>query len=850
MLRRMLVSFAVLSVLSGVLVTSATAAPPEVADHLRAYSVIPPGQDGAAPFGGHVHDQLPMYAGLIEDDDVQDDELLDYFHSFQFGPGATIEREYSPTPGATIYRDDFGIPHVYADTDAALGFALGYATAEDRLWHMDVLRHAAKGQLSEVLGPDLFNFDRNNRRTGYSKNEIDALYEGLDEKYGANGELTRTMLDSYSEGVNARMDEVRADPSLLPIEYSIQDVVLEDWKPQDTIALAIFQLRDFGGGGGLEVRNVVDLQAIQKKLGKAAGKQVFDDLHIANDSDAYSSIPSTEGGFPSPDPGPVDKDAVAIPDNAAKLFARIERASRSSERITRSLRLSAPASNFMAVAPEKAVDGHSLEWGGPQVGFSVPQFFVEIDAHSPTFDFRGPALPGASLLVPLGRGIDYAWSLTTGTSDLVDERVEKLCNPNGPVKKKSPHYMYKGKCKDMTVRTEKIKIKDDDYDGGFQTKKLKVYRTIHGPVLGWSTVKDKPVAVTRQYAYWKEELGFIDSVSRIASNQMDSVEEFSEALSTARMSFNAIYADAEGIAYFHVGNYPIRAEGIDPNLPSWGTGKWEWDGFLPWDQNPHVIHPAQGWIVNWNNKPSGGWNGSDHSGWGQVQRVSLLDDGIRTLFNSGDNLASLAELVNVAKTAATQDPRAIDLAPSLTAATTADTGAETDALDAFNDWVANGAHRWDRDGDRYQDFSTAVALSDTWYMHLVHQVFDDDLGGLYDDLVLDVTDDPSVNNGSSYFYDYSNYLLALLRGDPTNILETDFCDNRDTDFTETCDQMVQQAFDLAVTELTTAQGPNAATWTWPADYIEFDEVGRQSADDIPWQNRGTYNHAVEITGSR
>ena len=62
--------------------------------------------------------------------------------------------------------------------------------------------------------------------------------------------------------------------------------------------------------------------------------------------------------------------------------------------------------------------------------------------------------------------------------------------------------------------------------------------------------------------------------------------------------------------------------------------------------------------------------------------------------------------------------------------------------------------------------------------------------------------------------------------------------------------MIQQAFDAAVAELDGGQGPDAATWTWPADYIEFDEVGRQSADDIPWQNRGTYNHAIEVTGSR
>jgi acyl-homoserine lactone acylase PvdQ len=85
-----------------------------------------------------------MYADLIEDDAISDADLDVLFHDFQFGP-ATIEREYSPRAGVTVYRDGFGIPHVYGDTDNAAAYGLGYVTAEDRLWHMDVLRHAALG---------------------------------------------------------------------------------------------------------------------------------------------------------------------------------------------------------------------------------------------------------------------------------------------------------------------------------------------------------------------------------------------------------------------------------------------------------------------------------------------------------------------------------------------------------------------------------------------------------------------------------------------------------------------------------------------------------------------------------
>src|SRR5688572_16358015 len=185
MLQR-LVSLVVLAgLISASLLTSVgLAAPPAVDDHLRAFSIVPPGQEGnvtateliSSDYGPHYSDQLEMYASLIDDDDVTEEELSKYFHSMQFGPGADIEREYSPKEGVTVYRDGFGIPHVYTDTLDNASFALGYVSAEDRMFEMDAFRHAARGTLAEFIGAGTddanLKMDIETRKHGYTDAEV------------------------------------------------------------------------------------------------------------------------------------------------------------------------------------------------------------------------------------------------------------------------------------------------------------------------------------------------------------------------------------------------------------------------------------------------------------------------------------------------------------------------------------------------------------------------------------------------------------------------------------------------------------------------------------------------------
>jgi acyl-homoserine lactone acylase PvdQ len=772
-----------------------------------------------------------MYAALVDDTEVTDEELTDYFHDGSIAADV-VESEYEVGTGITVQRDAFGIPHVSATTDEGAFFGLGYVTAEDRLWHMDVLRHAARGELASLLGPGLVGFDRSIRRDFYSRAEYSRIFERLDERFGSDGAAIQDVIRSYSDGVNARIAEIRAGTVSRPPEYLLQGIEAEDWDPLDSVILAIFQLRSFGSGGGEELTNASLLQTLRKRLGAEEGRLAFEDLAWDNDPISYPSVPPADGSFPSQDLGAVNPKAVALP----KGIRPVSSVGSSRAALENAVTLRAPSSNFMAVDGAHSETGNPLQFGGPQVGYSAPQFFMEIAVDSPGFAFRGPALPGASFGIPLGHNRDVAWSMTSGNSDLVDTRAELLCaKRNRKVTMRSNRYVFKGRCRAMTRRKETIEVKGGD------SQTMTVRRTVHGPVIGRAKVGRKPVALVDQRAYWGKEFDFVVQAMPLVRNQVTSAQDFLGVLDGIPMSFNAIYSGPDGIAYAHVGRYPVRKSGVDPMLPSWGTGKWEWKGRLPFSANPQTVYPEQGWIVNWNNRPSEGWRDGDSSRWGPTHRVGYLRDSLSAHFADGGT-ASLAEVVDVIRDVATTDGIAYFIAEDMIAAAGETSGNDATALGLIETWVAEGADRTDRDHDGEQDHGAAVAVFDAWYDRLARAIFDDELGdaGAFG-LPIAHRARPG---GSSYYSDFSNYVWHLLN-QPDN-LRLDYCDDRSTAGTETCSEMVAATLGAAVASISEAQGGDPSTWTAPADHIVFDENGAVSVDPIPWQNRGTYNHAIEI----
>ena len=128
-----------------------------------------------------------------------------------------------------ILRDGYGIPHVGAETEHDAFFGQGFATAQDRLWHMEYDRRRAYGRWAEVVGAGAVDQDVLMRRL-----QIGPTVRG---DYDSISSEARAMLDAYAAGVNAFIDSATS----LPVEYRIVGASPERWESWD--CLAVFKVR-------------------------------------------------------------------------------------------------------------------------------------------------------------------------------------------------------------------------------------------------------------------------------------------------------------------------------------------------------------------------------------------------------------------------------------------------------------------------------------------------------------------------------------------------------------------------------------------------------------------------------
>ena len=179
-------------------------------------------------------------------------------------------------------------------------------------------------------------------------------------------------------------------------------------------------------------------------------------------------------------------------------------------------------------------------------------------------------------------------------------------------------------------------------------------------------------------------------------------------------SFNWFYADDKDIALFSSGRLPVRAPGTDPALPTDGSGAYDWRGFLTPAQHAQAINPANGEILNWNNKPAADVGASDDNwSFGSIQRVQLLQKQL----DAKKGKLTLADVASAMNGAATQDLRAVVVLPDVAAVLK--TGAApspraAQMLQLLEAWEAKGASRLDLNLDGKVDDPGAAIMDAVW----------------------------------------------------------------------------------------------------------------------------------------
>lgn len=680
--------------------------------------------------------------------------------------GAMVTRPWPRTDGVnrlagldeavTVYRDRWGIPHVYAATTHDLFFAQGYVHAQDRFGQMELWRRLGAGRLSELYGEDTLDQDRLARILGWRRI--------AEEEYHLLDGDTRAALDAYAEGVNAYLS---SQSGRLGLEFTLLRLAgvrfePEPWVPADTLTWGKVMAWELGNGARADVLRA----ALVDRVGVTRAQEL---------------LPPYSDERPVIVPGDhLQGDAAWWIDTGTAL-SEATLASlpwEALDRLDQALGVGPGlGSNSWALSAERTDTGRPLLANDPHLRAHMPSVWYEIGLHCEPVGLACPyRVVGASFAgmpgVMIGHNERIAWGMTNTNPDVNDLYVEHA-NPMNP-----DEYRVGDTWVPMDVRYEVVRV-----HGWDEPLALRVRSTRHGPIINDPAAGDdwafgwQPLAMR-----WTGNAPGMMVQAVLAMNRAGNWEAFRAALRGFDVpSQNVVYADVEGnIGYQMTGRIPIRARGLGAlPVPGW-TDEYAWVGTIAYDDLPRALNPTDGAIVTANNRVTdAGYPYHLGSDWNRGLRAARIAQ-----------MLSARNAVSIADCCAVQDDALVTYAHGILRNLEAVIPKDRRAAEAVEI-----LRRWDRRADAD---AVAPAVFAVWHMHLVREVFGDELG----DDVLD-----------RYLFNASVPVLDAL-DNALNGEGAAWCDDVRTPGMERCAQIVARAFDRAVDELTDRLGPSVRAWRW------------------------------------
>lgn len=715
-----------------------------------------------------------------------------------------------------ISRDEFGIPYIRAKNEADAFFGLGYASAADRLWQMEVFRLTAQGRMSEVAGRKTLNIDLYMRSIGLA--EISQkTWRNMPEKF-------KKLMIAYAAGVNAYLEEATA----LPIEFLLAGHEPEPWEPIDS--LHVFGLINLS----LSTNQVEELAflniASQLGVEKTAYLfPVYPDEHIPFDeAEKLKTVvlphkdllqlkaPSTPGENGQPVP---HETKTAKADTFLKTYFN---------EIVPAIQPGVPASNNWAVAPQKTKSKKTLLANDTHLMVTMPSTWMLAHIKTDTFDAAGVLVPGTPVLA-IGFNGHVAWGVTMVMGDSQDIFLEKYCTmANG-----TRGYVYKKDCLPFKEKEQDIHIKNEGHES-FVIKK-----TLHGPLLNDAITEPSGIPLTpapmeseyglaHRWSYADKETSYIGFYDLLKAKDISQARQALNLINTIYL--NVAYADAENIAWVATGAYPIRKKGRGL-LPSPGySAEYDWQGYHPVTKNPALLNPPEGFIATANNRTiDNSYEVQVSSSWHVPERVERIRELLskKSSFTREDMQKMQADTVS---RMALATKKIIYLNRKTILAIAATDNKEEQAKAAI-EMLKNF------DGNMTAN-SSAAALTGRFYHHFTRNVFLDELGpentSLWQSFLM--------ANHRSYAAPQDHLL-----GRPS-----EFWDNIHTEKIETRLSIITQSLLEAWQELKDEQGEN---WQWGASHtLKWKHDITSEAGFLGFYfNRGPYAmggslHTVNVAG--
>jgi acyl-homoserine lactone acylase PvdQ len=542
-------------------------------------------------------------------------------------------------------------------------------------------------------------------------------------------------------------------------------------------------------------------------------------------------------------------------------------------------------SNALVISAADSASGHPIAVFGPQTGYFAPQLLMLEEIEGPGLSARGASFAGLNLYVELGRGPSYSWSATSSEQDTTDTYAVTLCNADGSKPTtSSTSYLFHGVCTPMDKLVQHDSwsptVADSTAAGSYD---LTMYRTKYGLVDYTATIGGVPVAYTSlRSTYMHEADSALGFQMFNDPSIMSTPQGFESAASNIGYDFNWFYVNSAHVAYFNSGLNPVRAAGSDPNLPMWGNAADEWQGWDPSTNTatytPPSAHPNsidQDYYVSWNNKQALGYSAADGNfSWGPVQRVDLLDQGVKAYLATGAKFTRPA-LVQVMEKAAVSDLRGKEVLPLLLQVINSQPVTDSNQQALVNElttWLNAGATLTPTAaGSKTYQNAAAIQVFDAWWPLLVQAEFQSGMGtNLFNALVgaMQVNESPSggqqlsgsgtvvssneaqPHKGSSFQFGWWGYvskdLRSVLGQSVTDPLPVQYCGGGSL---SSCRSALLSSLTQAAAESAATVYPGDSTCSagdqWCADSIVQDPLGGITDSPTNWQNRPTFQQVVE-----
>ena len=699
----------------------------------------------------------------------------------------------------SVLRDEHGVPQIYADSPRDLFQAQGYVTAQDRFFEMDLRRHVTAGRLAELVGPAGLETDKVIRTMGWRQVAEQEL-----PKLSAS---TRQYLQAYADGVNAYVSQM-GTPSKMAFEYAVlsqkvDNYHVEPWTPVDSLAWLKAMAWDLRGdyddelmrarlAGSMSMPHIAELYPAYPY---STHKPILSGDDWSPDTSSTGGTGSETAGTPSDGSstgsGGASSAASRYPAYLTDKGVKVayDQVSQALDSVPAMLgRGDGIGSNSWVVGPQRSSTGKPLLANDPHLAPGIPGIWYQTGLHCRNvgsacpFDVAGYSFSGLPGVV-IGHNQTISWGFTNLAPDVSDFYLERVSGDR---------VLRDGEYVPLTSRRETIKV------AGGADVTITVRETAHGPLLSdvLPAVADAgrgaPVAGQKDPGSYDVSLawtGLIPGRTADALFAIDKAQSFEQFRTAARNfavpSQNLVYADVNGhIGYQAPGQVPIRksaVKGAPPGYwpaPGWDS-RYDWDGFVPFQDMPTSYDPAEGYIVAANQAVTASDSPFLTTEWDYGFRAQRIRD-----------LLTATPKVTPARMARIQGDTTNTFAPQLVKHLL------TLKVDPFTTDAQNLLRKWDSTNPVGQspDGAAAAYYNAVW-SNLLELTFDDELPK---DLKAD---------GGGHWMQVVQVMLDKPRDS--------WWDNKGTaGVLEGRDEVLRQAMVQARLELTKQLGKDPVTWQW------------------------------------